>query len=508
MSYSLLLGDAVGWARRYAAKIRCGQDLPLFHALLCDPPYELKFMGRNWDSTGVSFRPETWRAFRRIMLPGAFGMAFSSARGFHRMAVAIEDAGFRIHPMIGWIYGSGFPKATRIDTQIDKAAGAEREVIETRDVGPNIKGDNYHRDQGEREIKDITIPATALAQAWEGHRYGLQALKPALEPIIVFQNPYEGKPLDSIVGTGAGALNIDAGRIRTDPSQDDMLRTTNRKQRESKTWEDGSGFKNEANELTGVREEGRWPANIALTHHPDCRAIGTTDDNYQINRFTDGAKPFGDGAGHEFTSDDIEGKTLVWECVEGCPVRAMNLQSGQLKSGKFADHHKIRSEWGYAGGKRDEKPSSATYGDQGGAARFFHQSEWALEQTDPFLYQAKSAVTEREEGLIHNIPCTECGNLDSTQHINNKGKEERCRRCVHPTVKPIALTQHLAALLLPPDHYAPRNLFIPFAGVASEMIGAYRAGWDNLVGVELQKEYIGIGNPRMKYWIELEIKET
>ena len=118
----VLCADVLEWA--------AGYDGPKFHALLCDPPYELKFMGKDWDASGIAFDKDTWEALAAHLYPGAFGMAFASARGWHRLAVAIEDAGLRIHPSIfGWSYGSGFPKATKIDTQVDKAAGAEREVV-------------------------------------------------------------------------------------------------------------------------------------------------------------------------------------------------------------------------------------------------------------------------------------------------------------------------------------------------------------------------------------------
>ena len=107
-------------------------------ALLADPPYELNFMGsgkkNHWDNTGIAFRPETWAALARHLLPGAFVMAFASSRGYHRLACAMEDAGLILHPSIfnyrtgevievpslmGYSFGSGFPKSTRIDTQVD-----------------------------------------------------------------------------------------------------------------------------------------------------------------------------------------------------------------------------------------------------------------------------------------------------------------------------------------------------------------------------------------------------
>jgi hypothetical protein len=319
-------------------------------------------------------------------------------------------------------------------------------------------------------------------EEFDGHRYGTQALKPALEPIIVFQKPYEGKPVENIVESGAGVLNIDAGRIgvgdelisepQSDPSRREGVVGTDL----GISNADVEKFqKAQRDSVEQMKAKGRWPANFLLTHAPDCQIVGYKDQEaYQINRFTDGAKPFGDGAGHEFETEEIEGgKVPVWECVEGCPVEALDKQSGKLTSGKIEKHHILAQEsWKQSSGKTTGLES---YGDSGGASRFFHQSSWAFENADPFIYQAKVSPSERNAGL-----------------------EERC---VHPTLKPIALCVHLASLLLPPKEKAPRRLLVPFAGTGSEMIGAFQAGWDCAIGIELEREYVDIGRQRIKYWL-------
>jgi len=173
----LIQGDCTTWEH----------DGPPFHALLCDPPYGLGFMGKSWDRSGVTFQPETWARLASHLHPGAFGMAFSSCRTVHRLMTAIEDAGLILHPVIFlWSFGSGFPKATRIDTQIDRAAGAEREQGITRKAATKIM---EHRPWNDRESGSEfteTLPATPLAATWQGHRYGLQAIKPACEPCVTF----------------------------------------------------------------------------------------------------------------------------------------------------------------------------------------------------------------------------------------------------------------------------------------------------------------------------------
>jgi DNA modification methylase len=405
-------GDAVKWAKEYKG--------PLFHALLCDPPYHLTtitkrfggaksapakhgkdgvfarasrgFMGQQWDGGDVAFQPDTWAAFGEVMHPGAFGMAFASSRGWHRLAVAIEDAGFIIHPSIfGWAFGSGFPKATRIPDE-----------------------------------------------RFSGHRYGLQALKPALEPIIVFQKPFEGRPRDNITQTGAGTLNIDAGRIGT--------------------------------------------------------------DEIPSNQWTDGAHPFGNGAGNDYETEINAGRWPAnFILMDGESAAALDKQSGHLVSGEYADHHVIKSEFPFGSGERSEHPQAATYGDSGGASRFFYQVQEQIDYSDPVYYCAKPGKEEKDAGLrTFDALSIGDGRPSPIDNAYQCGKTER--QNPHPTVKPIDLSRYLAGLLLPPEDFTPRRILVPFSGVASEVIGAMQAGWDEIQGVELTDKYIPIAEARIEYW--------
>lgn len=190
---------------------------PLFDAVVTDPPYELGFMGRGWDRSGVAFNPETWRAIFDQMKPGAHLVAFSGTRTYHRMAVAIEDAGFEIRDQLAWTYGSGFPKSLDVSKAIDREAGAVREVVgydaavaqrQTPSLNTNAFGD-YAGHPG-----TITVPATAAAQEWNG--WGT-ALKPAWEPICLARKPFNKPTVASNVLThGVGGLNIDACRVPHD----------------------------------------------------------------------------------------------------------------------------------------------------------------------------------------------------------------------------------------------------------------------------------------------------
>ena len=134
-------------------------------SIVCDPPYELGFMGKSWDSSGIAYSVELWRECLRVLKPGGHLLAFGGTRTWHRLAVAIEDAGFEIRDNIAWLYGSGFPKSHNISKAIDKAAGAEREVIGTTQGRTSaIHGGNQN--VGSPDL--VTASATDEAKAWDG----------------------------------------------------------------------------------------------------------------------------------------------------------------------------------------------------------------------------------------------------------------------------------------------------------------------------------------------------
>jgi len=156
--------------------------------IITDPPYGLEFMGKDWDHgvPGVPF----WTAALRVAKPGAMLLAFGGTRTHHRLMVAIEDAGWEIRDVIMWVYGSGFPKSHDISKAIDKAAGAEREVVgrgKYADRGRTAgQKTNALGAYSSSETDSITAPATDAARLWDG--YGT-ALKPAYEPIIIAMKP-------------------------------------------------------------------------------------------------------------------------------------------------------------------------------------------------------------------------------------------------------------------------------------------------------------------------------
>ena len=245
-------------------------------AVVTDPPYELAFMGKQWDGTGVAFQPQTWAEVLRVAKPGAHMVAFGGTRTFHRMTCAIEDAGWQIRDCLMWLYGSGFPKSQNISKAIDRAAGAQRETVRmpATKMQHSIFGDDNARPykeaakvNGFHELAG-SVPATPEAQQWDG--WGT-ALKPAWEPIILARKPLSGTVAGNVLAYGTGGLHIDAARIpyvndADTPTQEQW----NRMGSSGKVGANGyagqisQGMKDAYRDGLIPVPKGRWPANVAL----------------------------------------------------------------------------------------------------------------------------------------------------------------------------------------------------------------------------------------------------
>tara|TARA_R110000868_G_scaffold400472_1_gene674988 strand:+ start:592 stop:1578 length:987 start_codon:yes stop_codon:yes gene_type:complete len=228
-------------------------------------------MGKKWDYDVPSI--EVWAECLRVLKPGGHLLAFAGTRTQHRMAVRIEDAGFEIRDMIAWVYGSGFPKSLDVSKTIDKAAGAEREVVgQNRFAALNGKANVNTYGTASRPYE--TAPATPEAQQWEG--WGT-ALKPALEPITVARKPLIGTVAANVLAHGTGGLNIDGCRVACDdvlvaPKSDPANRAGVVGLAMQAT---GSAERNQAAQAASIArtmEMGRWPAN--LIHDGSDKVVG------------------------------------------------------------------------------------------------------------------------------------------------------------------------------------------------------------------------------------------
>lgn len=242
-------------------------------AVITDPPYELAFMGRAWDTSGIAFNPAVWAQCLRILKPGGHLLAFGGSRTWHRLAAAIEDAGFEIRDSIAWLYGSGFPKSLDVSKAIDKAAGAEREVVGThhRHGGGSAVSGSMSGLLGTDSELPLTAPATVAAKQWQG--WGT-ALKPSFEPIVVARKPLAGTVAANVLEHGTGALNIDACRIPTGDKLGGGSTTRGQRMKDGwhRPWMDDPDMvaaNAERSRASVARSEelGRWPTNVVLDEH-------------------------------------------------------------------------------------------------------------------------------------------------------------------------------------------------------------------------------------------------
>ena len=264
MAYKINHANIKDWARDY--------DGEPFDGILCDPPYELGFMGKSWDSSGIAFDSDMWADLFRHVKPGGHLLAFSGSRTYHRMACAIEDAGFEIRDMIEWVYGSGFPKSLNIGKAVDKIHGNERENLGVSKNHRTLKPTNTM--VGEPHSGDGSI--TKGTSPYEG--YGT-ALKPAHEPCVLARKPLEkGMTVaQTALKHGTGGLNIDGSRVEYEKggtkATNPTLRTDNGEN--SKDYGKSTMFARDR-AIIAHDNAGRFPAN--LIHDGSDEVVGLFPD--------------------------------------------------------------------------------------------------------------------------------------------------------------------------------------------------------------------------------------
>jgi len=378
------------------AKIYLGSNLEVLptlpdnsiDAIVTDPPYELGFMSKAWDSTGIAYSVELWRECLRVLKPGGHLLAFGGTRTWHRLAVAIEDAGFEIRDSIAWLYGSGFPKSLNIAKSIEakittgsanktafkKLAGEQVERgnwgIAKQQQTHGHRATNYDETAGETRLGKLEA-TTPEAQKWDG--WGT-ALKPAHEPIVVARKPVEGTVAENVLKYGTGGINVDACRIGT--------------------------------------------------------------ETVTINTFDNGAKPFGDAIGEPFTSRESIGRWPANIILDETTAKLLDEQSGITKTGDIKPHKANRTTQNVYGAMKHDI-TSIHKGDSGGASRFF--------------YIAKASKKDRNEGLDE-LPEVRHADRNATDGVggdNPRNRTNTPKQNFHPTVKPTSLMTYLIKLVTP-----------------------------------------------------------
>lgn len=375
-----------------------------------------------------------------MLRPGGYLLAFGSPRSYHRLTVGLEDAGFEIQNSIMWIYGSGMPKGLNVSKAIDKKMGKKRKVVGSKKGLPGYptttgkKTDLYQYGNmggcgdSAREC-EITAPATEESADWEGWN---TSLKPAFEPIVVARKPLEGGVVDNVLRHGTGAMNVDGCRI---PSGREKV-LINRFTEGAKPFGNAVGCA-----YTSTYQTGRWPPNVAFSHLPGCRKSkalivrkGTIGKIGVHGVSRENAPIYGKRTGYLGVVNFGNEVMNRWNCIEGCPVR-------ELDSG--SDH----------------------------ASRFF----------PVFKLCSKANRKERNAG---------CESL----RWKTTGSKGLSVGNTHISVKPLALMRWLVRLVTP----ANGIVLDPFLGSGSTAIATMKEGF-RAVGIEKSRNSCRIAVARLRY---------
>jgi site-specific DNA-methyltransferase (adenine-specific) len=345
-----------------------------FSAVVTDPPYSYRFMNRSWDAHESPLVFQRWcegwaRECLRVLKPGGMMLAFGGTRTFHRLTCGIEDAGFEIRDSIdslgmriSWVHSQGMPKGINISKQIDKMAGAEREVIGRYQHPGEKPGWSENPSCNEprssqttygvyaTRVGNVTAPATDAARQWEGWN---TQLRPSHEPIICARKPFPGTVAGNVLAHGTGGLHVDACRVST--ADGDYAHPGNENRKHTDT---AYGYCEHEGRQAPPHSGGRWPSNVVLSHAPSV----------------------------DPATGEVVGDACAQGCVDGCPVRELTTQGGERASwmaktnGTIATANDVYGKFG----SRLVGPQNQ-YGDSGSAARFF----------PCFRFEAKAPTAER-----------------------------------------------------------------------------------------------------------------
>jgi DNA modification methylase len=455
-----------------------------FDACVTDGPYDLGFMGKTWDSTGVTFQKATWEIVLRTLKPGAHLLAFGGTRTHHRLTCALEDAGFEIRDCLMWLYGSGFPKSLDVSKAIDKARTEDEEPV--RAVCRFVRAR-----MGELGLvsKDLTAvfghcnprlidhwaardtdsqPTLPTPEQWDRLRAAL-SLDTEMDAEVQRLNARKGTRGDAwrnaeVVGEHVGeAPGLVGKRFST---EDRSLREATDAAARWQGW--GTALKPAWEPIILARKplQGTVAENVLKwgtggLNVDGCR-IGTQVETWPRTR----SKPEGGGGIHY--NESVPSKTVEtgasppgrWPAnliLDEESAALLDEQSGESEERARTVTRNVRSseEWGF---NRKESDTWQTYADAGGASRFF--------------YTAKAGRDEREEG----IP----GRVLKPRH----GRQGAARANFHPTVKPLDLMRYLVRLVTPPGGL----VLDPFLGSGTTLLACRLEGFSGF-GIEKGAEY-------------------
>lgn len=454
------------------------------------------FMGKEWDAFVP--QPLFWKEAFRVLKHGGHVLSFFGTRTYDWGVMAMRFAGFEVRDTITWHYGGGFPKSYNIAKGIEgkltvgSSNHKEYKLMQgDKSVSKLGTFNKMQLEQGARpndctsnEITINHILTTDEAKKWDG--WG-SAIKPASEPIVLARKPLEkGLSIaENVLKWGTGGINIDGCRIGIDKND------KNHRHNPSKGNEGENSIFGIGGHNRNLNPQGRFPANVIFSHHEDCvcnvtkevkgdtgeKSLKSANQFFTHNKNTKlgaNAGGLGDANGNETVEN--------WTCVDGCPIKELDQQSGVTKSQRSARGNVVDNN--IFGKYNAQENTVRGHSDKGTASRFFYTSKSSKRERNKGLEGFEQKEGGGMNGAIDKSLLTGSGNERNNLMLNT-----------HPTIKPIKLMQYLVRLITPPNGI----VLDPFNGSGTTGIAAKLEGL-NYVGLELDAEYCKISEARIAAW--------
>lgn len=430
------------------------------------------FMNK-WEMPTGEYWEKWFEESFRTLKHGGYCVMFGIDRQLPMFQYYAIKAGFQVRQSMYWYFISSFPKASDLSLNLDKNAKADRtEVIGKGKAGKGMNkvkgfGNNTAKSDDFTQEWDIKSAVTDLAKKYEGYRYSISPLKQTCETIMIFQKSYKtGSCLHDTLAYENGdetcacfAWNIDGGRVPMSESDKDML---------------------------------------------DAKSSKNPTDNYNGKDH----QKYGDFALNIATAPNEQGRYPSQTFCDSGTAERLDEQSGVSKSnGHFNSKVNMVGKTLYEGGFKDFEQEDRVFSDIGGCSKILHKCDYENGEMDLYVYAPKVSKSERNAGCdsfeqkvggslnFRNPSAT--GRSEDAPSVEAMGGTTMPSKNNHPTLKPISLSFRILTLFKTPN---PQKIVYPFAGVQSEVIGGYKAGFVDYSGCELNAEYVDIGNARFEYW--------
>lgn len=496
-------------------------DKETIDSIITDPPYELNFMSKNWDNSGIAFQPDTWKKCYEVLKPGGYLLAFGGSRTFHRIACAIEDAGFEIRDTIMWLYGSGFPKSMDISKQIDKKGGNDY----SKQFAKDLKQARESRNLTMKYCDDKYCNGSTNWSWYEGRKEGCRVpdYQTYLEIIKEFSELEKYKELikeaeREVIGTtitnktvyqNIGGKNI-SGEI------DITIPETNL----AKQWQGwGTALKPSFEPIIVARKpfKGSLVDNVIEygvggINIDECRIGNETISIHNAPKGTFAGGEYGRGSDTESYRDSVgrfPANTILTydetdfdEVCGGFP----NTKSQYRNVKPTETLNKVGTVFETSGYK---DRLEGGFNDSGSASRYFYCAKASKKDRDEGLEEFETKKTGelqggRKEGSAGSIML----NADGTTRVNPYAGTGTPKKNTHPTVKPTELMQYLIRLVTPNNG----TILDPFNGSGSTGKAVMYENKERnknykYIGIELTEEYLPIAKARIEYVCNLPVKE-